>query len=339
MPAASRTPRSWRVHRLGPPEQALSLDPVPPRPPGPGEARVEVGAAGLNFPDLLLCAGRYQERPPLPFSPGYEAAGIVAEAGPGAGVAAGQPVVVVPELPNGALQESITVPAAQLFPVPDTMPVTVAAVLHIAYQTAHVALHHRARLEPGQTLLVTGAAGGVGSAAIQLGRAAGAVVIAAVTGGAKAAAARRLGADLVLDLAAEPDPAGYVRRATGGRGADVIADVVGGPSVDWARRCVAFEGRIVVLGFTSGQLSQVSAGHVLRHNYTVDGLHLALYRRQDPALLRRVHDALVRLYASGLIDPRIYRELPFDRAPAGLALLARREVIGRVVLRAGQRAG
>ncbi|HVT67605.1 MAG TPA: alcohol dehydrogenase catalytic domain-containing protein, partial [Trebonia sp.] len=180
MPMASRTPRSWRVHRLGSPEEALRLDPVPSRPPGPGEARVEVGAVGLNFPDLLLCAGRYQERPPLPFSPGYEAAGTVAEAGPGTGLAAGQPVLVVPELPDGALQESITVPAAQLYPVPDSMPVTVAAVLHIAYATAHVALHHRAGLEPGETLLVTGAAGGVGSAAIQLGRAAGAVVIAAV---------------------------------------------------------------------------------------------------------------------------------------------------------------
>lgn len=333
MPMATRAPRAWRVHRLGPPEQALRLDPVTPRPPGPGEARVEVGAAGLNFPDLLLCAGRYQERPPLPFSPGYEAAGIVTEAGPDAGLAVGQPVVVVPELPDGALQESITVPAAQLYPVPDTMPVTVAAVLHIAYQTAYVALHHRAGLQPGETLLVTGAAGGVGSAAVQLGRAAGAVVIAAVTGAAKATAARRLGADFVLDLAAEPDPARYVHRVTGGRGADVIADVVGGPSFDWARRCVAFEGRVVVLGFTSGELSQVPAGHVLGHNYTVTGLHLALYRRQDPALLRRVHDELIKLYASGLIAPQIYRELPFDQAPTGLALLDERQVIGRVVLR------
>ncbi|HVT70701.1 MAG TPA: zinc-binding dehydrogenase, partial [Trebonia sp.] len=106
-----------------------------------------------------------------------------------------------------------------------------------------------------------------------------------------------------------------------------------GPSIDWARRCVAFEGRIVVLGFTSGQLSQVSAGHLRRHNYTVTGLHLTLYRRQDPALLRQVHDELVKLYASGLIAPEIYRELPFDQAPAGLALLAGRQVIGRVVLR------
>lgn len=333
MPPASRIPRAWRVHRLGPPEQALRLDPVTSHPPGPGEARVEVSAAGLNFPDLLLCTGRYQERPPLPFSPGYEAAGLVAEAGPGVGLAVGQPVLVVPELPNGALQESITVPAAQLYPVPHSMPVAATAVLHIAYQTAYLALHHRAGLQAGESLLVTGAAGGVGSAAVQLGRAAGAVVIAAVTGAAKAAAARHLGADLVLDLAAESDPARYVRRATGGRGAAVIADVVGGPSFDWARRCVAFEGRIVVLGFTSGQLSQVPAGHVLGHNYTVTGLHLALYRREDPALLRRVHDKLVKLYASGLIAPQIYRELPFDQAPAGLALLAERKVIGRVVLR------
>jgi NADPH:quinone reductase len=186
----SDAPRSWRVHRLGAPADALHLEPARPRAPGPGEARVTVGAVGLNFPDLLLCAGRYQERPALPFSPGFEAAGVVAEAGPDAGLSPGQHVLVVPELPNGALQESITATAAELYPVPDAMPVTVAAALHIAYQTAHVGLHHRAALQPGERLLVTGGAGGVGSAAVQLGRAAGAFVIATATGQRKADACR-----------------------------------------------------------------------------------------------------------------------------------------------------
>ena len=152
--------RSWRVRQLGAPRQALRLEAFPARPPGPGEARVEVGAVGLNFPDLLLCAGRYQECPPLPFSPGFEAAGVVAEAGDGTALTPGQRVVVVPELPNGALQQSLTVPGDQLYPVPESMPVTAAAVLHIAYQTAYVALHHRAGLRAGDTVLVTGAAGG-----------------------------------------------------------------------------------------------------------------------------------------------------------------------------------
>jgi NADPH2:quinone reductase len=331
--AADHLPQSWRVRRLGTPRQALRLEPGPPRAPGPGEARVAVGAVGLNFPDLLVCAGRYQERPELPFSPGFEAAGVVAEAGPGAGVAPGQQVLVVPELPNGALQESITVPAAQLYPVPDTMPVTVAAALHIAYQTAHVALHHRAGLRAGETVLVTGAAGGVGSAALQLARAAGNVVIAAVTGPRKADACRRMGADLVIDTGGEPDPAARVRAATAGNGADVVVDVVGGAAFDWARRCVAFEGRVVVVGFSSGAIGEARANHVLLRNYSLVGLHLAAYRRQNPALLRSVHDALLGLWAEGSIMPLIYREIPFRQAPAGLALVKEREAIGRVVLR------
>jgi NADPH:quinone reductase len=331
--AAGAGPRSWRVRQLGPPGEALRLEHVPARAPGPGEARVEIGAVGLNFPDLLLCAGRYQERPPLPFSPGYEAAGIVAEAGDGAAVAPGQHVVVVPELPDGALQESVTVPDTQLYPVPESMPVTAAAALHIAYQTAHVALHHRAGLQAGETLLVTGAAGGVGSAAVQLGVAAGATVIAAVTGPAKAEAGRRMGASLVIDLADEPDPVARVRAATGGRGAGVILDVVGGDTFGWARRCVAFEGRVVLVGFTGGTIGQVPANHVLLRNYSVLGLHLAMYRRENPALLRSVHATLVRMFASGEISPLIYRELPFGQAPAALELLSGREVIGRVVLR------
>jgi NADPH:quinone reductase len=332
MPNVADAPRSWLVRRLGTPADALALEPVRPRPPGPGEARVAVGAVGLNFPDLLLCAGRYQERPDLPFSPGFEAAGVVTETGPGAGLSPGQHVLVVPELPNGALQESITVSAAELYPVPDAMPVTVAAALHIAYQTAHVGMHHRAALRAGETLLVTGAAGGVGSAAVQLGRAAGAVVIATATGPRKADACRRMGADLVIDLAGEPDPAGRVRAATSGHGADVVVDVVGGATFDWARRCVAWEGRIVVAGFTGG-IGELRTNHVLLRNYSVVGLHLARYRRENPALLREVHDALVELWSGGAISPEIYRELPFDQAPAGLSLLSEREVIGRVLLR------
>lgn len=292
-----------------------------------------VTAIGLNYPDLLLCAGQYQERPDLPFTPGYEAAGVVSGTGPGCGLAVGQPVIVVPELPDGALCESITVPASQLYPVPETMPAAVAAVLHIAYQSAHVALHRRAGLRPGETLLVTGAAGGVGSAAVQLGRLAGSRVIAVVTGTSKAAAVRRMGAHEIVDLAAYDDPAGRVRALTAGRGADVILDVVGGDAFGWARRCVAFEGRIVVAGFTSGTIPQLPANHVLLRNYSVLGLHLARYRRENPELLRSVHDELVTAWRAGSIAPEIYRELPFDQAPAGLNLIASRAVIGRVVLR------
>lgn len=320
---------SWRVTRLGGPEEALVLSERPVRAPGPGEARVEVEAVGLNHPDLLLCAGRYQEHPELPFSPGYEAAGTVAEAGDGSVWQEGQRVVVVPELPDGAMQQSLTVPDAQLFPVPETMPFATAAVLHVAWSTAHAALHHRARLERGETLLVTGGAGGVGSAAVQLGKAAGAYVVATATGPRKAEACLSSGADEVVDLSSD-DLVTRVRSLTDGRGADVVVDVVG--LVDQLRRCVAFEGRLVAAGFAGGTLPQAPLNHVLLRNYSVVGLHLALYRRENPGLLREIHAELVELWRHGVVAPQI-DELPFDQAPAALRRLADRDVIGRLVLR------
>jgi NADPH:quinone reductase len=332
MTAEPRPSLSWRVHRLGTPAEALRLEERPARDPGPGEVQVRVEAVGLNHPDLLLCAGRYQERPALPFSPGFEAAGTVVAAGPGVGLQEGRRVVVVPELPDGALQESLTVPVGQVYPLPDALPATTGAVLHIAYVTAHAALHHRAGLRPGETLLVSGAAGGVGSAAVQLGRLAGATVVALVTGEHKARAALALGADAALDLAAEPDVVARIRSLTGGRGADVVLDVVGGGLFDTLRRCVAFEGRLVAVGFAGGSLPVAPVNHLLLRNYAVIGLHLAAYRRQDPALLRRLHDEVVHLAGQGRIAPAVHGELPFDRAPEGLAMLADREVVGRVVL-------
>ncbi len=334
LPAVASTTDSalaWRVHRFGSPREALRLDSVPVPAPGPHEATVRIQAVGLNFPDLLLCAGEYQERPEPPFVPGYEAAGVVESVGPGSALAPGQAVIVVPELPNGAMQSHVTVADSALYRVPDGLPPAVAAVLHIAYQTAHVALHHRAGLRAGESVLVHGAAGGVGRAAVELAHAAGAHVIATATGAERLAAARAAGADAVLD-AREPDLATAVRDATAGRGADVVVDVVGGDLFDRSRRCVAFEGRVVVVGFTSGTIPAVPANHLLLRNYSVVGLHLALYRRADPALLRRVHDELLELLAAGAIRPHIHRELPFEEAPAALELIAERDVVGRVVL-------
>ncbi|HET7387297.1 MAG TPA: NADPH:quinone oxidoreductase family protein [Nocardioidaceae bacterium] len=333
--AARTSSRSWQVHRLGPPAEALRLEERDHRPPGPGEVRVAVSAVGLNFPDLLVCAGGYQERPALPFSPGFEAAGTVAESGPDSGIGAGTSVLVVPELPEGAMQESLTVPASQVYPVPDEMPATTAAVLHVAYATAHAALHRRGALRTGETVLVSGGSGGVGSAAIQLAKAAGAYVVALATGRRKTDACRAFGADLAIDLGEEDTdrlPA-RVREATGGRGADVIVDVVGGALFQQLRRCVAFEGRLVSVGFTGGELPSAPVNHVLLRNYAVTGLHLAAYRRENPAALRGIHDDLVELWRSGAIVPAIHAELPFEQAPAGLELLAAREVVGRVVLR------
>lgn len=291
-----------------------------------------VGAVGLNFPDLLLCSGRYQEQPELPFSPGYEAAGTVTDVGDGSRWRPGQRVIVVPELPDGAMQEALTVPDDQLYAIPDDMPLATAAAFHIAYHTAHVALHRRAGISAGDTLLVTGGAGGVGSAAIQLGRAIGAQVIATAGESQKADACTRLGAHHVIDLSQEVDLRQEVRAATDGRGADVIVDVVGGDMFDTLRRCVAFEGRVVVIGFASGSIASAPTNHLLLRNYAVLGLNLASYRQQDPGLLQQTHDALVGLYSAGAIAPEIYRELPYEEAPAALELMGQRAVIGRVVL-------
>ncbi|TWP36328.1 NADPH:quinone oxidoreductase family protein [Leekyejoonella antrihumi] len=330
-----RTPghsRAWRVHRLGAPAVALQLDDVPVARPTRGQARVQVTAIGLNHPDLLLCSGRYQERPDLPFCPGYEAAGVVVDAGPGSIWQDGDHVIVVPELPNGAMQESLTVPDNQLYGVPARLPATTAATLHIAYATAHAALHRRASIRPGETLLVDGAAGGVGSAAVQLGVAAGARVLAVATGEAKARACEQAGAE-AIDLSLTDDLVTTVRDLTDGHGADIVLDVVGGDLFDRARRCIAFEGRVVTVGFTSGTVPQAPVNHVLLRNYSLVGLHLAAYRRANPTVLREIHAELVRLAEDGRIAPTIHASLPFDEAPAGLDLLARREVVGRVVLR------
>jgi NADPH:quinone reductase-like Zn-dependent oxidoreductase len=319
------------VHQLGTPAQALALDRVDEREPGPGEAIVDVRAIGLNFPDLLLCSGGYQERPALPFVPGYEAAGLVRAVGPGSAFSPGDAVIVVPELPDGAMQERLTVPDAQLFPVPAALAPELAAVLHIAYATAHVALHHRGGLGAGETVLVTGAAGGVGLAAVQLAVAAGARVIATASGAAKRDACVRAGAELAVE-ADDPELVAAVREATAGRGADVVVDVVGGEAFQHVRRCVAFEGRIVLVGFTAGSIPAVPANHVLLRNYSVVGLHLALYRTRAPHLLRAVHAELLDLLAAGAIAPRIHAAIPFAQAPRALELIADRSAIGRVVL-------
>ncbi len=328
----SQPARAWRVHTYGPPLEALRLDAVEVSPPGPEQVQVSVQAVGLNHPDLLLCAGRYQERPSPPFSPGFEAAGVVMRTGRGSTHRAGEHVIVVPELPGGAMQQSLTVPDTQVYPVPSDVSPTVAAVLHIAYATAHAALHRRAAVEQGETVLVSGAAGGVGTAAVQLAHAAGARVIALATGASKSDACRASGADAVIDLAQTGDLTDRVRDVTDGRGAEVVIDVVGGSLFHELRRVVAFEGRLVTVGFTSGDVPSEPVNHALLRNYSLVGLHLARYRLAAPAVLRDIHDTVIDLHRAGHIRPVVHRVLPFGDAPAALDLLARREVVGRVVL-------
>ncbi|MGY1844727.1 NADPH:quinone oxidoreductase family protein [Modestobacter sp. SYSU DS0875] len=315
--------RAWRVHALGDPSEVLSLDDVEPPVPENGQLLVRVRAAGLNFPDVLMVRGEYQERPPLPFVPGVELCGEV--------VGSGQRVLGSPVGGPGAFAEYALMDAAAAWPVPDAMPDEQAAALHLTYQTGHVGLHRRAHLQAGEWLLVHAGAGGVGSAAIQLGKAAGARVIATAGGPRKTEACTRLGADHVIDYTDE-DVVARVKELTGGHGADVVYDPVGGDVFDASRKCVAFEGRIVVVGFTSGRIPQAPANHVLVKNYSVVGLHWGLYRRHDPALIGTVHEELCRLFTAGAISPLVGDVRPLDELPQAMAAIADRATVGKVVL-------
>lgn len=255
--------RAWQVQRLGDPDQALQLAEVDEPRPEPGEVVIEVRAAALNFFDILLCRGEYQERPGLPFTPGGEISGTVHDAGDGANLPIGRRVISTPPLPRGGYADKVAVPEASVFPIPDSMPFEKAAALPITYQTAHMALHRRVRLKSDETVLVHAGAGGVGSAAIQLAKAAGARVIATAGGSEKVGVCKRLGAEIAVDYR-EENFVEVVKEATDGRGADVVFDPAGGDVFDGSRRCVAFEGRILVIGFAGGRIAEAPTNHVLR---------------------------------------------------------------------------
>lgn len=326
--------RAWQVHELGDPKSALNLVETLEPQPGPGEVAVEVEAAALNFFDILLCKGEYQEKPDLPFTPGAEVSGTVSQAGEGVDLEPGQRVIATPPLPNGGLAGKVISPASGVFPIPDSMPFESAAAMHIVYQTAHFALHRRAALREGETVLVHAGAGGVGSAAIQLAKAAGASVIATAGGPEKVEVCRNLGADVTVDYR-EDDFIGVVKEATEGRGADVIFDPVGGDVFDGSRRCVAFEGRLVVIGFAGGRIAEAPTNHLLVKNYSVVGLHWGLYAKVMPHLIPETHRELMRLYEAGRIDPLIYGAVPFEEVPEALELLGSRKTYGKLVTHPG----
>jgi NADPH2:quinone reductase len=324
--------RAWRLHELGDPAEVLRLEDVESPSPGPGQVRVAVAAAGLNFFDDLVCRGQYQDRPALPFTPGAEFVGRVLEAGEGVDVPAGARVVGMAAWPAGALAEEALGDARMIFAVPDSMPDETAAGLLVTYGTAHAALHRRAGLRAGETLLVHAGAGGVGSAAIQLGVAAGARVLATAGGPEKVEVCRKLGAERAIDYRTE-DFVAVVKEATGGRGVDVVFDPVGGDVFDRSLRCIAWEGRLLVVGFTSGRIGSAPANLVLLKNMSVVGIAWGAYRKHEPELLGQIHADVLRLYAEGKVDPLVHSVLPLEEAPRGLADLASRRTVGKVVIR------
>jgi len=251
-------PKAVVCRELGPPEQ-LRLETFPSAPLAPGQVRVAIHAAGINFPDILMAAGEYQLKPPLPFTPGVEAAGDVVEVNGAAGVAIGDKVIV--KMRHGAYSDEAVVTPSQLIPLPSTFDYAEGATFLAGHGTAHHALIDRGRLEPGEVLLVHGAGGGSGLTAIEVGKAMGAIVIASAGGADKLAAARQAGADRLIDYRKE-DLRTRVLELTGGRGADVIYDPVGGSAFDASLRCVAPEGRLIPMGFASGTIPQIPANNM-----------------------------------------------------------------------------
>lgn len=322
--------RAWHVERYGEPVDVLRLAEVPDPVPGPGQVLVGVRAVAVNFPDVLLARGQYQERPPLPFVPGIELCGDVLAVGDGVEhVAVGDRVV---GSRIGVLAERAVVDTHEVWPAPPGLSDEQAAGFVIAYQTAWFALHRRASLRRGETVLVTAAAGGVGTATVQLATAAGARVVGVVGSEAKAAVARDAGAHVVVDRSAQ-DVVAAVREATGGAGVDVVVDPVGGDAYEAATRCVAFEGRIVVVGFAGGTIQDARASHALVKNYGVLGLHWALYARRRPDLVRLAHRALTGLVEQGAVRPVVSDVVPFEQAPEAVARLAGGGTTGRLVVR------
>lgn len=323
--------KALRVHRLGEPRDVLEMVEVDPPEAGPGQLVVRVLAAAANFPDVLMCRGTYQVKPALPFTPGVELCGEVVALGEGvSGVAVGDRVIGVAALPWGAFAEFAGMDASRTFPAPPSLSDEQAASLHIGYQTAWFALHRRAALRPGETLLVHAAAGGVGSAAVELGKAAGARVVAVVGGPNKVDVARSLGADVVVDRHRE-DFVEVVKATTGGRGADVVFDPVGGDAYQRSTKCIAFEGRIVVVGFAGGELQSAPLAHALVKNYAILGLHWGLYATHDPQAIVDCHRSLTELVASGAIAPLVSERLPLASLTDGVQRLADGVTVGRVV--------
>ncbi|MFJ9808854.1 NADPH:quinone oxidoreductase family protein [Streptomyces sp. NPDC101158] len=321
--------QAWRVHENGEPGEVMQLDETDRPEPGPGQVLLKVRATGLNFPDALLCRGQYQVRPPLPFTPGVE---ICAE------TEDGRRVIATPALPHGGLAEYAVADEAALLPAPEALDDAEAAALHIGYQTGWFGLHRRAGLREGETLLVHAAAGGVGSAAVQLGKAAGATVIGVVGGADKAAVARGIGCDVVVDRHAE-DVVAAVKEATGGRGADVIYDPVGGEAYQQSAKLVAFEGRILVVGFAGGTVPAPALNHALIKNYSIVGLHWGLYNLKDPAAVLRCHETLTALAAKGLVKPYVSERVAFADAADAVQRISEGTTTGRlVVLPEGARA-
>jgi NADPH2:quinone reductase len=307
----------------------LAVREVPDPPCGKGMVRVAVKAAGCNFFDILMVKGQYQQKPPFPFTPGAELAGVVTELGEGVTtLAVGDGVLASAGL--GAFADQAVVPARACHRMPDGMTFEQGAGFPIVYPTSYAALVYRTTVKPGEWLLVHAAAGGVGIAAVQIGKALGAKVIGTASPD-KLDVVRRVGADVAIDYRAA-DWVDQVRAATGGHGADVVYDSVGGDVTDQSLKCIAWNGRLLVIGFASGTIPAVKLNRVLLKNISLIGLHWGAHTMYEPQRIDECFAALFALHREGRIDPVIYRTYPLAELPAALAALGSRQSYGKVVV-------
>ena len=319
--------RAIRIHEFGEPKD-LRVDEVPRPEPGPGEVLVHVRCAALNFPDILKIAGKHHNKIEPPFAPGSEFAGTVAEVGAGVdGFEPGERVFA--RTGHGGFVEYVAVPVDKVVRTPESMPDEDAAVFSLVYHTSYIALVHRARLQPGETVLVHSAAGGVGLAAVQIARAKGAgKIIGTVGSDEKAAAVRANGADVVVNYRTD-DFVETVKRETAGLGADIIYDPVGGEVSERSTKCIASEGRILIIGFTSGAFTKFRSNHILVKNYSVIGV---LIGRTNASASRRCWEELLALYEEGAVKPVINHRFPMEEAADAMELLSSRKATGKIVL-------
>lgn len=322
----------WWVDRHGPPDEVLHLSTGPVPRPGPGQTLIRVGAAGVNFADGLACEGTYQDGAPPPFTPGIDVVGTVIDGDAPALLGSAGRVVGTTLAPHGSWSTYALAQTRDLHPVGETIDDVTAVAAHIVFQTAWIALHHRGRIAPGNTVVVQAAAGATGSAAVQVARAAGARVVAVAGGPDKVAAAIAAGADVGLDHRTD-DVVAAVRELTDGTGADIAYDPVGAATLETSRRCLAFEGRLLVVGFASGgPPTTLPANHLLVRNLDAIGIAWPDYRARRPDLVANAQRHIDAGLVSGAFTPLVAGVRPMTEASQALADLRRGTTVGKWVL-------
>jgi NADPH2:quinone reductase len=325
--------RAVLCKQYGPPESLVVEDVASPT-AGPGEVVVSVKAASVNFPDVLIIQNKYQVKPPLPFSPGSELSGIVKDVGEGVTrVKPGDRVLAVTGY--GAFAEEVKVDGSRLVPIPDDMDFATAAAFMLTYGTSDHALSDRGALKAGETLLVLGAAGGVGIAAVEIGKALGATVIACASSEEKLDVCRAHGADHTIDYVKD-DLRERIKQITGGKGVDVVYDAVGGPYTELALRSTAWRGRLLVVGFASGEIPKIPINLTLLKGCSIVGVFWGDFSRREPDRFAARVRQLDRWFQEGKLKPHVSETFPFERVAEALQRMAARQVKGKIVLTMGK---